>query len=83
MTKKKNTEEIKSVLQQKLEAFEKQGLTYGVILGLNGDEFLMLDHNFASFEQIHAILNRAINRLTIAHEQFIINQSESKETKAE
>jgi len=78
LKKKKNTEvkQELSPIQLKVKELEDAGATHALILAMNEDELLMINSTLPAFEQMHAILNRAMFEITINHHKYILAQKE-------
>lgn len=81
MTKKKNTEKEKtelSLIQSKVAEMEQEGMIHAVIIGLDENEFISVKSTLPSYEQIHALLNRGLFQVTIAHNKYILEAYQEK-----
>ena len=74
MTKNTKEKEVKSQLQQNLDDLEASGVKHGIILGMGDDEILVIASTFNNYEQIHALLNRAVFETTVNHHNYILNK---------
>jgi hypothetical protein len=69
-------------VRQKVEEVLEKGASNIFLVGIRENGYLDIGTTYATFEQMHAILNRALFELNHAHTQAILQANQAQEAQA-